>query len=282
MWWKILLGIVVLGLAAVLVSLGLGWQKERQFQRFVASATPVTFGAPISRKGPVDAVLPEPVGNYLAQAIDPGSRAVHLALLTQTGGMRLDPSDDRWLPFSARQAYRTDPPGFVWNAKITMAPFVTVRVMDQYDKGHGAMRGWLADIVPMVDAAGKPEIDNGALMRYLAEMVWFPTAFLSTAGLTWEAVDASSAKATLKEGNISVSLVFHFNDEGLISGCEGMRYKDEGAGGRFRPLRWVGRFWEYQPVGGFMIPRHGEVSWVLEDGRVWKYWKGEITGAVYR
>jgi len=60
------------------------------------------------------------------------------------------------------------------------------------------------------------EIARGELMRYVAEMVWYPTALLPSQGLRWDAVDDHSANATLVDGPGSLTLLFKFDDAGLI------------------------------------------------------------------
>ena len=50
---------------------------------------------------------------------------------------------------------------------------------------------WLVN----VDAKGK-EIDQGALLRYLGEIVWVPSAALSDY-ITWEEMDSTTARATM-------------------------------------------------------------------------------------
>ncbi len=64
---------------------------------------------------------------------------------------------------------------------------------------------------------GGPEIDRAALSRYLSETVFFPTALLPSHCLSWEAVSADSAKATLSHKGLSVSAVFYFNETGQIT-----------------------------------------------------------------
>src|SRR5207249_11032068 len=85
----------------------------------------------------------------------------------------------------------TDPPGFVWDAAIRVAPFLSVRVRDAYIRGAGSMQGRLAAVVTVVDQRDRPELNAGALQRYLAEAVWFPTALLPGQGVAWQAVDRS-------------------------------------------------------------------------------------------
>jgi hypothetical protein len=51
-----------------------------------------------------------------------------------------------------------------------------------------------------------------------------------------------------------------------------------GTGKESVPTPWRARVWDYADVGGFRIPRMGEVSWLLPEGE-FIYWRGEVTMA---
>jgi hypothetical protein len=110
-------------------------------------------------------------------------------------------------------------PGLVWDARINMAPLATVRVRDSYIQGVGSMQARVASLIPVVDQAGSPELAAGALHRYLAEAVSLPTAFLPGSDVAWEPIDDHSARATLTDCGLSVSLDFHFRERGEIVRC---------------------------------------------------------------
>ena len=57
----------------------------------------------------------------------------------------------------------------------------------------------LFSAVTLVNFGGR-EIDQSALVRYLTEAVYFPTALLPSRTLRWEELDADSARATLVSG----------------------------------------------------------------------------------
>ena len=53
-------------------------------------------------------------------------------------------------------------------------------------------------------------------MRYFAEAAWSPTALLPSQGVRWEAVDDTSAHATITDARLAVKRLFRFNADGLI------------------------------------------------------------------
>ena len=85
-----------------------------------------------------------------------------------------------------------------------MLPGLPVRVHDAYIAGEGILHASLFGLVSVANLRGTPEAAQGELLRLLAEAAWYPTALLPSQGVRWEAVDDSSAKATLKDGDSTV------------------------------------------------------------------------------
>lgn len=160
-----------------------------------------------------------------------------------------------------------------------MAPGMTVRVRDSYCNGEGSMRGNMLSLIPLVDEHGRPELDQGALHRYLAEAVWLPTALLPDQGVRWTPIDDTSALAGLRHHGVEVSLEFRFNQVGEITRVfTPERYREvEGA---YQPTPWEGTFGRYEVREGLLIPIEGEVAWILPEGR-FSYWRGEVVEVDY-
>ena len=135
--------------------------------------------------------LPDPVQRYMHFTGVVGHPRIQSARLKQVGKFRQG-ADRPWIAFSAEEFYTTHPPGFRWDARFKMAGIPLLRVEDKYENGHGSMYGRLAGIKTIFDARGK-EIDQGSMMRYLNEVMWFPTAYLGE-NMRWEEVDDKSAK----------------------------------------------------------------------------------------
>ncbi|MUW14155.1 hypothetical protein GJ633_05405 [Halorubrum sp. CBA1125] len=70
-------------------------------------------------------------------------------------------------------------------------------------------------------------MNEAELQRYLSETPWFPTALLSAAGLTWESIDERSARATLNDGDVTATAVFHFDEEGYLTQLTADRYRQD-------------------------------------------------------
>lgn len=266
-------GVVVLG---VLLVLWLGIRAQRATTSALdkqLAQTPRTEGA---RRVELDeiATLPAPVARYFRLVLKEGQPLIRLARITQSGVLRTDTTTERWLPFEAEQVVTGVSPGFLWNAKVGMAPLLHVRVRDTYIAGQGGGQVSLLSAISIESAHGASEMNSGALHRYLAEAVWYPTALLPSANLQWTAIDDAKALATLTDSGNKVSLEFRFNDAGEISGVyTGSRYgRFEGG---FKQAGWEGHFRNYAERNGMRVPAEGEVGWYI--GGAWRsVWKGKI------
>lgn len=222
--------------------------------------------------------LPAPVRRYFRMALRDGQPRVRTARVTQRGEFRSKESPDAeagWQPFTATQVFSADPPGFVWDARIRMGPLVSVWVRDGYVEGRASMLGALLGVAPVVDESDREELRAGALQRYLAESVWFPTALLPREALTWGAMDDTHARATLTDAGTSVSLDFEFGPGGEIVGAyaAGRLRSVPGDKGRYERLAWGGRYRAYEERDGMRVPTEAEVFWVV-DGMEQPYYRG--------
>lgn len=221
--------------------------------------------------------LPAPVARYFEFALTPAQPLVRTARVEHAGEFRTSLAAP-WSPFRSVQYFSADPPGFAWDAQIDMIPVVGVRVRDSYLGGEAGMLGKVAALVPVVDEGGSPELASGALHRFLAESAWLPTALLPREGLAWEAVDDSTARVTLTDSGVTVSLDLHFAASGEIVRVEAERYRDVDGVGVLTPF--AGHFRDYVQVEGMRIPREGEVEWILPEGR-FSYWRGRVERVEY-
>jgi hypothetical protein len=219
--------------------------------------------------------LPPPVARYLGRVLQEGQPIIRRASFRQSGVFLVRSNPDTWREFSAVETFTTDPPQFVWDAKIRMLPGLAVRVRDSFVEGSGSMEARFAAVWPLVSVGKTPEITAGALHRYLGEAAWLPTALLPGQSVDWTPIDQKSARATIRSGTTAVSLDFRFGEDGLLESVftdSRMRYVE----GHATPTPWRGRFMRYERRDGITIPTAAEVEWILPEGPQ-IYWKGEVT-----
>jgi hypothetical protein len=152
---------------------------------------------------------------------------------------------EQWRPFSSTQRVITQRPGFDWEGRIAMLPGMIVHVHAAYIAGEGMLHASLFRLVTLANLRGTPEIAQGELPRLFAEAAWYPTAQLPSQGAHWDAIDATSARATLKDRETTVTLLFRFNENGLI---ESVRAEARGRtrAGALIPTPWEGRWSNYE------------------------------------
>ena len=277
-WTKV--GVIAAGsvaaAAAGAVTIGIfRWSRATKRKVDRLGTLPVSHETPPS-PSELD-TLPTPVKRYFTFAFAPDQMPIAAARVASAGTF-LTKRGAKRSPFIADQHFVIEPPGFVWDAKITMAPLVTARVRDSYVDGEGEMTARAVGVIPIVDQHGTPEMAEASLQRYLAEAVWFPTALLPGAGVTWTPIDKSSARATLSDHGHTVSVDFQFGVNGQIDGFWAMRQRDVNGVPVLTP--WRGRVWDYERADGLMVPRAAEVEWELADGPL-AYWRGQITRINY-
>jgi len=221
--------------------------------------------------------LPKPVQTWLLNSGIIGKQKVHEVYLTQNGFMRLKPDDDKWISTMSEQYFTIDKPAFIWKVNMEMMPMVPVVGRDQFIDGKGQM---LIKIFSLFNSVNQSDakINQGALQRYLAEICWFPSAALCP-HIRWEAVDGTSAKATMSYKGVSGSVIFYFDKTGNIVRCIADRYK--GGGSEATLEKWVVDAKKYATMNGIKIPVKLEVTWKLKEGD-YTWCKLEITGIKYK
>lgn len=221
--------------------------------------------------------LPAPVSRYFERVLPPGQRLVQLARVTHAGEFALRPNE--WKPFSSAQLFSVRPRGFVWDARIRSFPLLPILVRDSYVDGKASMLGALGGVVRVAHVEGTEGLATGALLRYLAESAWFPTALLPGEGVEWTAIDDSTARATLADAGRTVWMDVRFHPSGGIARVSAVRERD--VNGESVPTPWEGEFSEeLLTVDGMRIPASGQVSWLLPEGRH-TYWRARVTAATY-
>ncbi|HLT33348.1 MAG TPA: DUF6544 family protein [Aquaticitalea sp.] len=121
----------------------------------------------------------------------------------------------------------------------------------------------LASIIPVVNESNNYKINSGVMLRYLAESVWYPSVALEDY-VSWESMDARSARAIQKIGQQSVEGVFTCSSDGDFVSFEAQRYY---GGGKEATLEtWFVKATSYKEFDGIRIPNTGEVVWNLKDG----------------
>lgn len=282
MGWTILLFVVLGSTILIAVALRYGssrWQAATadMHTRLEAARSPIR---PAVYDSGELAGLPAPVQRYFRAVLQDGQPMIAAVYMEHAGTFNMSETGEQWKPFTSTQRVITQRPGFDWEGRIEMMPGVAARVHDAYIAGEGILHATLFGLISLVNLRGTPEVAQGELMRFLAEAPWYPTALLPSQGVLWEAGDDASARATLRDGETTLTLLFRFDASGLI---ESVRAEARGrtVGDKVVPTPWEGHWGQYELRDGMRVPTQGEVAWMLPEGPK-PYWRGRITRIEYQ
>jgi hypothetical protein len=255
--------LTVLGAVATVAAV-----NGRRFPRRVAHEAAELM----ARRGPPAGVtspapLPEPVRRYLGKSIGRRANAICGARLRYGGSFRPSLASS-WLPIRGEQHFAANPPGFVWRGRVRVLPGVWIDARDRSIDGAGNMLVLLESTIPLANRSG-PDLDQGALLRLLGEMVWFPTALLDDRYVRWSAVDDKHARATLEVNGRTVTGEFAFGGDDLPATFSAIRNRDLG-GGRSAPTPFLGRMSDFRHVDQVLVPHRVVGAWIV-DGRTFEY-----------
>ena len=227
--------------------------------------------------------LPAPVQRYFRAVLTDGQPIIAAASIEMVGTINMSASAEQWKPFTSHQRVVTSVagsrPGFLWDAQVAMFPGVPARVVDSYVAGQGQLIAKLLGLFTVADAHGGGELACGEFMRCFAEAAWYPTALLPSQGVRWQAAGEASAKATLVDGPITVTLLFSFNEAVLLASVRA-ESRGAGVGKDMVMLPWDCALSDYQPQDGMLLPMTGEAAWMRPDGRK-AYFVGHVKKLSY-
>ncbi len=280
-WLKILLTTAFFLAIIVAVAVGYGafrWESATREMRVRLEAARIQTQPQIVDFRELEG-LPAPAQHFFRTVLKDGQPIVTAISVEHTGTFNMSETGEQWRPFTSTQYVVTHRPGFVWDARISMMSGLSVHVHDAYLAGEGTMHAAVLGLVSMVNQRGTGELAQGELMRFFAEAAWYPTALLPSQGVFWDAADDHSARATLKDGDLALTLLFRFNKDNLI---DTVRAEARGRSvvGTTVPVPWQCRFWNYAIRDGIRVPLDGEVAWLLPEGTK-PYFRGHITKINY-
>ena len=269
----LLAAVVLLAAVAIVVPFrARSWARETEAATAALTAA-VPASLPAVSLASIDA-LPPPVQRYLRLALRDGQPRLATVTLEQAGRLRTGVESEQWLEFTATERIAPEARGFVWDARLRLAPFVHAGMRDIYAGGVGDGRVALQSAFTVAADRGGHDLNSGELYRLLAEAPWSPTLLLPREDLTWKAIDDGRAAATLTHGGETVTIEFRFNEAGEVTSVFAAA-RPRTYGTTYVATPWEGRFARYVTVDGMRVPSSGEVGWWVE-GRWLSVWQGTV------
>jgi hypothetical protein len=180
-WWAVVAIVGACGVVASTNSVRFERRVAREVREMEASADTRL----LDRRRLAE--LPDPVQRYLSKAVGARQGAIQTVRLRHGGTFR--PSlQGSWFPIRGEQDFTADPPGFIWWGRVRIFPGLWIDARDRSMNGAGSMFVTAESTFTIADSHG-PQLDQGALVRLLAEMPWLPTTFLDSRYVRWAAIE---------------------------------------------------------------------------------------------
>jgi hypothetical protein len=215
------------------------------------------------------------VQRYLERSGVVGKPFIEKVKLWQSGRFRQG-AERPWMGLTAVEEYTIDPPSLVWRARFSIARFPLLRAKDQYQVRRGHMFGKLLGLFTVFDMRGEA-LDQATMIRYLNEVMWFPTAYLGP-NMAWEEIDDQTAGVAFSDQGKRVSATLHFDDQGRLTNFRANRFRE--TGGKFSLDPWSTPMTGYGRLSGLMLPTQGKAVWHLPGGDL-SYAELKVTALEY-
>ncbi|WP_373515873.1 DUF6544 family protein [Persicitalea sp.] len=247
--------LLILSAVALPVAAWLGGRflASRQLRREVKDLFSKAENSPVKTYDPAQlADLPGPVQRYFRHVLKPGQPYLRPVRLRHDGQFKTNLEKD-WVAITGEEYFLADRPAYIWIGTTTW-----FSACDQYVAGRGSLTVRLLSVLPIQRGSG-PSFDQGELLRWLAEAVWFPTSLLPVGQAVWFPIDHDSATLTLTDHGLTVSCQMHFNEKGEITRVQAQRYSDE-----TQMQTWIGQFSDYREINGIRIPFRCRAAWLID------------------
>ena len=190
--------------------------------------------------------------------------------MTQEGEFRLSP-DGRWLPFTAEEVIETTRSNFRWEARFGRG-IRSFAVTDAFEHGHGQLVVKAGGLLPVQNASG-PEVDQGELQRYLAEIPICPPILLNHPTLQWEAIGPLTLRVRDgHHGTTTVDLEIAGSGQPVAARADRPRR----VGKQAVETPWSAVCLDFQEREGMRLPRRLEAQWHLPEA-AFTYIRSEVT-----
>jgi len=214
--------------------------------------------------------LPTPVQRYFKYVLKEGQPYISTIKLTHDGVFKNE-QNKNWFKIKGEQYFTISEPGFVWKGVTNL---FTAR--DMFISGEGRLIVKLLSLFSVVDGKGI-NYNQGELLRWLSESIWFPTNLLPSDRLKWSPINENTARIDYNYSDaLSVYLIVTFNSSGKIIQFETKRYFGEN-----NLQTWICSFSDYKDINNILIPTKAEASWNLSRDNQFSYARFNVISIKY-
>ncbi len=198
--------------------------------------------------------LPEAAQRYFLFSIAPAAKLSTVSEITMSGTLSLGTKENPgYQPMRARQIL-SPPHGLVWHLEAGRWP-LRFTGSDGMEGEESWVRLWLMGVLPVARAGGDQDHLRAAFGRVVAEAAfWAPAALLPQNGVTWESVDADTARATVTHRGMTQTVDIHVDAAGRPIWVMIPRWSDANPDKSYRIQPFGGTLDDFREVDGYRLP----------------------------
>jgi len=272
-----LLQAILVVVLTVLVALRL-WRRHDERAAAVAwdRLAAMPCGLPERFDPAMVAGLPEPARRFFGFAIAPGARLSPAVEISMAGELSLGTKEaPRYQPMRASQLL-CPPHGLVWRLAAGRGA-LRIAGSDAMEGDRSWTRFRLTGLLPIVRAGGGRDHLRSAFGRVVAEAAfWAPAALLPQSGVAWEAIDADTARATVRHRGMTQTVDVRVDAQGRPLEVTIPRWTDANPERAFRLQPFGGTLADFREVDGYRLPFRVEGGNFFGTERYFPFYRARV------
>lgn len=222
--------------------------------------------------------LPDPARRYFLYTIEAGTPIRTVTEIFMSGEIGLGTKDEpNYMPMRARQIL-APPRGLVWNLDAGRG-LMRISGSDGFAGERSWVRFWLMKTIPIVRGGGSSDHARAAFGRVVAEAVfWAPAALLPGHAVSWGAVSADVARATVNYNGMVQTVDVTVADDGRPTMVVIPRWSDANPEKTYRLQPFGGLLSEFRDFDGYRLPTHVEGGNFIGTEAYFPFYKAQVEG----
>jgi hypothetical protein len=272
---------ILVAVALVLVSVVAGlqawrWSDSRRAAQVWARLERLGQGQPSTFDPSSVEDLPEPARRYFLYTIKAGTPIRHVTEIFMSGEIGLGTQDKpNYWPMQAKQIL-APPHGLVWNVNAGRG-LMRILGSDGFDGETSWVRFWLMKTIPIVRVGGSTDHARAAFGRVVAEAVfWAPAALLPGDAVSWEAVSADVARATVNYREMVQTVDVAVADDGRPTMVIIPRWSNANPEKTYELQPFGGYLSEFRNFGGYRLPTYVEGGNFIGTEAYFPFYKAQV------
>ena len=220
--------------------------------------------------------LPEPARRYFFYTIKAGTPIRTVTEILMSGEIGLGTQDKpNYMPMQAKQIL-APPHGLVWNLNAGRG-LMRFSGSDGFDGDTSWVHLWLMKTIPIVRVGGSTDHARAAFGRVIAEAVfWAPAALLPEDAVSWEAVSADVARATVNYKGMVQTVDVTVAGDGRPTMVVIPRWSDANPEKTYRLQPFGGFLSKFRDFDGYRLPTHVEGGNFIGTEAYFPFYKAQV------